>query len=129
METTTEPRQPKPRHKFTAELNRKLAKRPRQENNYAVASIKKFQRALLQVVDCLVEEDSNEGPILRGAKPAEIAACATAWDRLQDRRGVLAGHGKPKPVTATNDPGRQEPAKVAPASSEELPDTLPAKFG
>ena len=77
----------------------------------------------------MIEEEGREGPILRGAKPSEIAACASAWDKLEDRRGVLKGHGKPKPVTATNDPGRQEPAKAVAAAAEEAPDLPVVKFG
>lgn len=89
-----------------------------------------MQAALLKCFEALVEEEGKEGPILRDMKPTELAACATAWDRLEDRRAVLKGHGKPKPVPATNDPGRIEPVKSAPvASSEEQPDVVPAKFG
>ena len=109
------------------------AKKPRRHTRLmsprASLAIAKFQTALLKVVDCLVEDETKEGPILRGAKPSEIAACASAWDKLEDRRGVLEGKGKPKPVTATNDPGRVEPAKAVAAAAEEAPDLPVVKFG
>ena len=95
----------------------------------AAKSIGKMQAALLKVFDAMVQEEGDEGPILRDMKPSELAACASAWDKLEARRAILAGHGNPKPVTATNDPGRIEPAKAVAAAAEESPDLPVVKFG
>jgi len=41
------------------------------------------------------------------AKPQIVASLANSWATLEDKRQVLIGYGKPKPVQARNEPGRR----------------------
>lgn len=43
----------------------------------------------------------------------DVAACACAWQRLEDQRQILTGFGKPKPVEARNNQPKRTRSKPA----------------
>ena len=58
-------------------------------------------------------------------KASEVARLAATWSIVEDKRQVLAGVGRPKPVEARNAPGKRG-RRAASASMEDPTETLPA---
>lgn len=82
--------------------------------------ITRIQKVLFKIITGCVRQFDKKGEVI-DVPAREIASCVVAFDKMEERKRIIAGRGAPKSVPAVNDPGKPTKRQPAPEPSESRP--------